>query len=155
MRLWCTAALCTDSQSAGNERQKDILKFTLDNTDFGTYNRKARWVGKILFRGVAQLVARMVRDHEAASSSLATPTRKALALRKCFFNEINPFGICEIPLFGVKYGFAMWNACGREGIYFISRSAKEENFAMLKGIISHLPQGKYVTDLYLEQINCF
>ncbi len=29
---------------------------------------------KKLFRGVAQLVARMVRDHEAASSSLATPT---------------------------------------------------------------------------------
>ena len=31
---------------------------------------------KKLFRGVAQLVARMVRDHEAASSSLATPTTK-------------------------------------------------------------------------------
>ncbi len=31
---------------------------------------------KKLFRGVAQMVARMVRDHEAASSSLATPTRK-------------------------------------------------------------------------------
>ena len=28
-----------------------------------------------LFRGVAQMVARMVRDHEAASSSLATPTK--------------------------------------------------------------------------------
>ena len=29
---------------------------------------------KKLLRGVAQMVARMVRDHEAASSSLATPT---------------------------------------------------------------------------------
>ena len=27
--------------------------------------------------------------------------------RVLFFNEINPFGICEIPLRGVKYGFAM------------------------------------------------
>lgn len=31
---------------------------------------------KKLHRGVAQMVARMVRDHEAASSSLATPTKK-------------------------------------------------------------------------------
>lgn len=31
---------------------------------------------KLTFRGVAQLVARMVRDHEAASSSLATSTIK-------------------------------------------------------------------------------
>ena len=30
---------------------------------------------KKLSRGVAQMVARMVRDHEAASSSLATPTK--------------------------------------------------------------------------------
>ena len=32
-----------------------------------------------LFRGVAQLVARMVRDHEAVSSSLATPTNKKVS----------------------------------------------------------------------------
>lgn len=31
-----------------------------------------------LFRGVAQMVARMVRDHEAASSSLATPTNRSI-----------------------------------------------------------------------------
>ena len=31
-----------------------------------------------LFRGVAQMVARMVRDHEAASSSLATPTMRSI-----------------------------------------------------------------------------
>ena len=35
-----------------------------------------------LFRGVAQMVARMVRDHEAASSSLATPTKIKLGLQK-------------------------------------------------------------------------
>lgn len=41
---------------------------------------------KKLHRGVAQMVARMVRDHEAASSSLATPTimwrQKRCLLRK-------------------------------------------------------------------------
>ena len=39
----------------------------LDNWRDSHYNKQA-------LRGVAQLVARMVRDHEAASSSLATPT---------------------------------------------------------------------------------
>ena len=33
---------------------------------------------KKLHRGVAQMVARMVRDHEAASSSLATPTNRSI-----------------------------------------------------------------------------
>ena len=33
--------------------------------------------------------------------------RKRLPRSGAFFNEINPFGICEIPLRGVKYGFAM------------------------------------------------
>ena len=41
---------------------------------------------KKLFRGVAQMVARMVRDHEAASSSLATPTReRQTAFAVCLF----------------------------------------------------------------------
>ena len=35
-------------------------------------------------RGVAQLVARMVRDHEAASSSLATSTTTETAKRRFF-----------------------------------------------------------------------
>ena len=42
---------------------------------------------KKLFRGVAQMVARMVRDHEAASSSLATPTsspQTVISLRRLF-----------------------------------------------------------------------
>lgn len=38
-------------------------------------------------RGVAQMVARMVRDHKAASSSLATPTKKGVfAKKRPFFN---------------------------------------------------------------------
>ena len=43
--------------------------FSLDICRNSHYNKQA-------LRGVAQLVARMVRDHEAASSSLATPTKK-------------------------------------------------------------------------------
>ena len=43
--------------------------FPLDICRNSHYNKQA-------LRGVAQLVARMVRDHEAASSSLATPTKK-------------------------------------------------------------------------------
>ena len=35
---------------------------------------------KKLHRGVAQMVARMVRDHEAASSSLATPTMQSVLI---------------------------------------------------------------------------
>ena len=43
--------------------------FSLDICRNSHYNKQA-------LRGVAQLVARMVRDHEAASSSLATPTKR-------------------------------------------------------------------------------
>ena len=45
---------------------------------------------KKLHRGVAQMVARMVRDHEAASSSLATPTKTAEAcwLRRFFISRV-------------------------------------------------------------------
>ena len=46
--------------------------FSLDICRNSHYNKQA-------LRGVAQLVARMVRDHEAASSSLATPTKKTQA----------------------------------------------------------------------------
>ena len=37
----------------------------------------------------------------------------------------------------------MWNACGRVGIYFISLDAQHQISQCPKGIISHLPQGKY------------
>ena len=36
-------------------------------------------------RGVAQLVARMVRDHEAVGSNPATPTRKKRIHKDAFF----------------------------------------------------------------------
>ena len=50
-------------------RAVPIRDFSLDICRNSHYNKQA-------LRGVAQLVARMVRDHEAASSSLATPTKK-------------------------------------------------------------------------------
>ena len=53
--------------------------FSLDICRNSHYNKQA-------LRGVAQLVARMVRDHEAASSSLATPTKKKQPpFGGCFF----------------------------------------------------------------------
>ena len=39
--------------------------------------KKTVFLSPLNFRGVAQLVARYVRDVEAASSSLVTPTRIA------------------------------------------------------------------------------
>ena len=38
---------------------------------------------------------------------ISQPPPEKSTLRRAFFNEINPCGICEIPLCGVKYGFAM------------------------------------------------
>ena len=53
------------------------VDFPLDRTEGSSYNTTVRGVSRtISYPGVAQLVARMVRDHEAASSSLATPTIK-------------------------------------------------------------------------------
>jgi hypothetical protein len=43
----------------------------------------------VLYRGVAQMVARLVRDHEAASSNLVTPT------------ITNFFAICTMKLLTV------------------------------------------------------
>ncbi len=46
----------------------------------------------LIQRGVAQLVARMVRDHEAASSSLATSTKIGKPSKFCrFFYSRNKF----------------------------------------------------------------
>ena len=51
------------------------VDFPLDRTEGSSYNTTVRGVSRTTsYPGVAQLVARMVRDHEAASSSLATPT---------------------------------------------------------------------------------
>ena len=43
-------------------------------------------------RGVAQMVARLVRDQEAVGSNPATPTRKKHFFGSAFFNEIHPSG---------------------------------------------------------------
>ena len=56
---------------------------------------------KKLHRGVAQMVARMVRDHEAASSSLATPT-KLTKRHRCVWRKarrINRFRAFSSPDF--------------------------------------------------------
>ena len=63
------------------------VDFPLDRTEGSSYNTTVRDVSRTTsYPGVAQLVARMVRDHEAASSSLATPTimwrQKRCLLRK-------------------------------------------------------------------------
>lgn len=54
-----------------------------------------------LFRGVAQMVARMVRDHEAASSSLATPTISSVH---------NGFELWTLDFFVIMSFFVMYGA---------------------------------------------
>ena len=52
------------------------VDFPLDRTGGNSYNITVRGVSRtISYPGVAQLVARMVRDHEAVSSNLATRTK--------------------------------------------------------------------------------
>ena len=51
------------------------VDFPLDRTEGSSYNTTVRDVSRTTsYPGVAQLVARMVRDHEAVSSNLATRT---------------------------------------------------------------------------------
>ena len=53
------------------------VDFPLDRTEGSSYNTTVRGVSRtISYPGVAQLVARMVRDHEAVSSNLATRTNE-------------------------------------------------------------------------------
>ena len=84
---------------------------------------------KKLHRGVAQMVARMVRDHEAASSSLATPTKKnpVISMVTGFFVF---FGAAKLASGSTKkvnkFGFFDKKTAQRlplGGIFFISRSA--------------------------------
>ena len=52
------------------------VDFPLDRTEGSSYNTTVRGVSRTTsYPGVAQLVARMVRDHEAVSSNLATRTK--------------------------------------------------------------------------------
>ena len=48
-----------------------------------------------LSRGVAQMVARMVRDHEAASSSLATPTMRSVLIGSEYPVMDTPHFLCS------------------------------------------------------------
>ena len=54
------------------------------------------------------------------SNPSSSAMKKALASASAFFNEINPL-------------WDLWNACGREWIYFISLSASAENFTSACG----------------------
>ncbi len=53
-------------------------RFLLDKHSGSHYNTKAARAcfRQFIFRGVAQMVARMVRDHEARGSNPRTPTKK-------------------------------------------------------------------------------
>ena len=57
------------------------VDFPLDRTEGSSYNTTVRDVSRTtLYPGVAQLVARMVRDHEAVSSNLATRTMQSVLI---------------------------------------------------------------------------
>ena len=62
-----------------------------------------------LFRGVAQMVARMVRDHEAASSSLATPTISSVH---------NGFELWTLDFFVISSFFVMYGAGFKPALLF-------------------------------------
>ena len=58
------------------------VDFPLDRTGGSSYNTTVRGAGRtILYPGVAQLVARMVRDHEAVGSNPATRTKNRQNLK--------------------------------------------------------------------------
>ena len=57
------------------------VDFPLDRTEGSSYNTTVRDVSRTTsYPGVAQLVARMVRDHEAVSSNLATRTMRSVLI---------------------------------------------------------------------------
>ena len=57
------------------------VDFPLDRTEGSSYNTTVRDVSRTTsYPGVAQLVARMVRDHEAVSSNLATRTMQSVLI---------------------------------------------------------------------------
>ena len=62
------------------------VDFPLDRTEGSSYNTTVRDVSRTTsYPGVAQLVARMVRDHEAVSSNLATRTKGQVLIGLAFF----------------------------------------------------------------------
>ena len=108
------------------------VDFPLDRTEGSSYNTTVHDVSRtISYPGVAQLVARMVRDHEAVSSNLATRTNEKACncngyrLFSCTFAGRFPF---NFPFTGQKrcltaqppdtfsINFSMWSAL----LFFIS-----------------------------------
>ena len=108
------------------------VDFPLDRTEGSSYNTTVRDVSRTTsYPGVAQLVARMVRDHEAVSSNLATRTKEKACncngyrLFSCTFAGRFPF---SFPFTGQKrcltaqppdtfsINFSMWSAL----LFFIS-----------------------------------
>ena len=64
------------------------VDFPLDRTEGSSYNTTVRDVSRTTsYPGVAQLVARMVRDHEAVSSNLATRTKLTKRYR-CVWRKV-------------------------------------------------------------------
>ena len=71
--------------------------------------------------------------------------KESTCFGKCFFQRNKSLaGFVKFAL-QVKYGFAMWNACGRGWISF-HRNLMVSISPEAQPRISHLPQGKYFTD---------
>ena len=74
------------------------VDFPLDRTEGSSYNTTVRGVSRTTsYPGVAQLVARMVRDHEAVSSNLATRTMQSVLIG-------SEYPVMDTLLFYVKNG---------------------------------------------------
>ena len=61
--------------------------------------RKKRYTIKVSFRGVAQLVARLLWEQEAASSSLATPTTRKATMNRLETRFYRGFSVIRILSF--------------------------------------------------------
>ena len=83
------------------------------------------------------------------SNPSSSAMKKALASASAFFNEINPLRDLWNALRAWNMADAMWNACGREWIYFISLSASAENFTSAYGAYFTFCEAKYFTGCFV------
>ena len=79
--------------------------------------------------------------------------QKALASASAFLQRNKSLARFVKFALQVKYACGVWNACGREGIYFISLSAQAENFTSASALISHFASAKYFTKTVSERTN--
>lgn len=63
-------------KNAHKQREREVAHFRIDE------RRKKEYTMIVFFRGVAQLVARLLWEQEAASSSLATPTTRKATMNR-------------------------------------------------------------------------